>query len=60
MTDQPEKLDLSSHDIAGDKTQELLSLFPEVRTEADKVRCGQQHFELLGVPFAVVTNANEV
>ena len=23
-------------------------------TEADKVRCGQQHFKALGVPFDVV------
>jgi type III restriction enzyme len=29
-------------------------------TEADKVRCGKQHFELIGVPFAVVTNADQV
>jgi type III restriction enzyme len=29
-------------------------------TEADKVRCGRRHFEALGVPFAVVTNANAV
>jgi restriction endonuclease len=29
-------------------------------TEADKVRCGQRHFELLGVPFAVVTSADQV
>ncbi len=29
-------------------------------TEADKVRCGQRHFELLGVPFAVAINADEV
>jgi type III restriction enzyme len=29
-------------------------------TEADKVRCGQRHFEELGVPFAVVTTANDV
>ena len=29
-------------------------------TEADKVRCGQRHFELLGVPFEVVTSADEV
>jgi type III restriction enzyme len=29
-------------------------------TEADKVRCGQRHFEALGVPFAVVTTADEV
>lgn len=30
---EPEKLDLRSHDIAEDKRQELLRLFPEVRTE---------------------------
>ena len=29
-------------------------------TEADKVRCGQRHFELIGVPFEVVTNADQV
>ena len=29
-------------------------------TEADKVRCGQLHFEALGVSFAVVTTANDV
>ena len=29
-------------------------------TEADKVRCGERHFELLGVPFEVVTNADQV
>jgi type III restriction enzyme len=29
-------------------------------TEADKVRCGQRHFETLGVPFAVAVNAEEV
>jgi type III restriction enzyme len=29
-------------------------------TEADKVRCGQRHFEALGVPFAVVTAADDV
>ena len=29
-------------------------------TEADKVRCGQKHFETLGVPFAVVVHAEEV
>jgi adenine-specific DNA-methyltransferase len=37
MTDQPEKLDLTSHDIAEDKRQELLRLFPEVRTEGGKL-----------------------
>jgi len=37
MTEQPEKLDLSSHDIVGDKIQELLSLFPEIRTEGRKI-----------------------
>jgi type III restriction enzyme len=29
-------------------------------TEADKVRCGQRHFEALGVPFAVATTADDV
>ncbi|MCW5829130.1 MAG: site-specific DNA-methyltransferase [Deltaproteobacteria bacterium] len=37
MPDTPEKLDLRSHDIAGDKLQELLRLFPEVRTEGGKI-----------------------
>jgi type III restriction enzyme len=35
--------------------------FLKLRTsEADKVRCGQKHFEALGVPFAVVVTAEEV
>ncbi len=29
-------------------------------TEADKVRCGQRHFETLGVPFAVAVTADDV
>jgi adenine-specific DNA-methyltransferase len=37
MTDQPDKLDLRSHDIAEDKQQELLRLFPEIRTEGGKL-----------------------
>ncbi|MEK7761527.1 MAG: site-specific DNA-methyltransferase [Nitrospirota bacterium] len=37
MTDQPDKLDLRSHDIAEDKRQELLRLFPEIRTEGGKL-----------------------
>jgi adenine-specific DNA-methyltransferase len=37
MTDQPEKLDLRSQDIAEDKRQELLRLFPEVCTESGKI-----------------------
>jgi adenine-specific DNA-methyltransferase len=32
-SDQPERLDLRSHDIAADKIAELLRLFPEARTE---------------------------
>jgi len=35
--DEPEKLDLRSHDIAEDKKQELLRLFPEIRTEGGKI-----------------------
>ena len=38
-------------------TKEFLKLRT---TEADKVRCGQKHFETLGVPFAVVVTADEV
>jgi len=34
---EPEKLDLHSHDIAEDKRQELLRLFPEIRTEGGKL-----------------------
>jgi type III restriction enzyme len=35
--------------------------FLKLRTsEADKVRCGQRHFEVIGVPFAVVVSADEV
>lgn len=35
--EEPEKLDLRSHDIAEDKRQELLRLFPEIRTEGGKI-----------------------
>ena len=34
---QPERLDLRSHDIAEDRRQELLRLFPEIRTEGGKL-----------------------
>jgi len=42
VTDKPtvtdvEKLDLRSHDIPADKREELLRLFPEIRTEGGKV-----------------------
>jgi adenine-specific DNA-methyltransferase len=37
MKDEPEKLDLRSHDLAEDKRQELLRLFPEIRTEGGKI-----------------------
>jgi adenine-specific DNA-methyltransferase len=36
-TDQPERVDLRSHDIAGDKQAEIARLFPEVRTEGGKI-----------------------
>ena len=29
-------------------------------SEADKVRCGEKHFDALGVPFDVVVRADEV
>ncbi len=35
--------------------------FLKLRTlEADKVRCGQKHFEAIGVPFEVAVSADEV
>jgi adenine-specific DNA-methyltransferase len=37
MTERPEPFDLSSHDIAEDKREELLRLFPEARTEDGKI-----------------------
>jgi len=37
MTDQPEKLDLTSHNLPADKTAELLRLFPEIRTEGGSI-----------------------
>jgi adenine-specific DNA-methyltransferase len=37
MIDQPEKLDLTSHNISEDKKQELLRLFPEIRTEGGQI-----------------------
>jgi adenine-specific DNA-methyltransferase len=37
MKDEPEKVDLRSHDMAEDKRQELLRLFPEIRTEGGKL-----------------------
>ena len=37
MTDQPERLDLRSQDIAGNMVQDLLRLFPEVRTEGRRL-----------------------
>ena len=37
MTDQPEKLDLTSHDIIRDKIRELERIFPEIRTEGGKI-----------------------
>ncbi len=37
MTAQPEKLDLTSHNLPADKTAELLRLFPEIRTEGGQI-----------------------
>jgi adenine-specific DNA-methyltransferase len=34
---EPEKLELTTVDIAADKQAELLRLFPEVRTEGGKI-----------------------
>ena len=36
-TEQPERLDLRSHDIVADKTAEIVRLFPEVHTEGGRI-----------------------
>src|SRR5579862_7057739 len=36
-TEQPERLDLRSHDMVSDKQAELVRLFPEIRTESGKI-----------------------
>lgn len=36
-TEEPEKLDLRSHDVAEDRREELLRLFPEIRAEGGKL-----------------------
>jgi adenine-specific DNA-methyltransferase len=36
-TEQPERLDLLSHEIVSDKQAEIVRLFPEVRTEGGKI-----------------------
>lgn len=46
MTGEPDKLDLRSHDIAEDKRQELLRLFPEIRTEGGKLDFERLKFAL--------------
>lgn len=37
MPDSPEKLDLKSMDLSEEKRQELLRMFPEIRTEGGKI-----------------------
>jgi adenine-specific DNA-methyltransferase len=37
LTEQPERLDLRSHDIVSDKQAVIIRLFPEVRTEGEKI-----------------------
>jgi adenine-specific DNA-methyltransferase len=37
MKNESEKLDLRSHEVTGDKREELLRLFPEARTEGGKL-----------------------
>ncbi len=44
--DEPEKLDLRSHDIAEDRKDELLRLFPEIRTEGGKIDLERLKFTL--------------
>lgn len=42
------------------ETKATLDFLKLRTTEADKVRCGQRHFETLGVPFAVAVTADDV
>jgi adenine-specific DNA-methyltransferase len=51
---EPEKLDLRSHDIVEDKRQELLRLFPEVRTEDGKI-----DFERLKLTLGEIIDAGK-
>ncbi len=37
MAPEPEKLSLESHDVAAEKRDEILRLFPEIRTEGGKL-----------------------
>lgn len=37
MIQEPEKLDLASHDVTEERREELLRLFPEARTEGGKI-----------------------
>ena len=40
-----EKLDLRSHGIAADKVSELLCLFPEIRTEGDRINFNRHFYK---------------
>ena len=53
MNDVPEKLDLASIDIAQERRQELLRLFPEIRTEGGKL-----DFELATLRLAPEESVN--
>ena len=46
--DEPEKLDLRSHDVADVRRQELLRFFPEIRTEGGKFTTPVEPLELAG------------
>ncbi len=49
-----EKLDLDSHDVADEKKQELLRLFPEIRTEGGRI-----HFERLRLVLGEVVDVGK-
>jgi len=42
------------------ETKATRDFLPLRTNKADKVRCGQRHFDALGVPFAVAVSADEV
>jgi len=50
---------MSERASIGSRDPSMYTISPVTPT-ARKVRCGQRHFEALGVPFAVAITADEV
>ena len=48
---EPERLDLRSLDITAEQRQELLRLFPEIRTEGAKIDLGKVKMIYIDPPY---------